>query len=133
MEDKREKISKLALEVLQLSRNTLLVNLRFLDSALSMLRYHRMGEGTQMTDGKVLLYNPRCILKDFQYEKETCTRNYLHSVMHCIYRHMFCEPTVDHQVWDLACDIAVENVHIGDSLMTLCYEIRVREEESQKQ
>ena len=34
---------------------------------------------------------------------------------------------------DLAPDIAVENVHIGDSLMTLCYEIRVREEESQKQ
>jgi redox-sensing transcriptional repressor len=34
---------------------------------------------------------------------------------------------------DLAPEIAVENVHIGDSLMTLCYEIRVREEESQKQ
>ena len=25
--------------------------------------------------------------------------------------------------------IVVENVHIGDSLMTLCYELRVREEE----
>lgn len=108
--EKEKKQDGLAREILAFSRNTLLVNLRFLDSALSMLRYFRMGEGTQMTDGKVLLYNPRCILKDFQYEKETCTRNYLHSVMHCIYRHMFCEPTVDHQVWDLACDIAVENV-----------------------
>ena len=33
---------------------------------------------------------------------------------------------------DLDPDIVVENVHIGDSLMTLCYEIRVREEENQK-
>lgn len=33
---------------------------------------------------------------------------------------------------DLFPDIVVENVHIGDSLMTLCYEIRVREEETQK-
>ncbi|MBO5354706.1 MAG: redox-sensing transcriptional repressor Rex [Clostridia bacterium] len=33
---------------------------------------------------------------------------------------------------ELAPDTVVENVHIGDSLMTLCYEIRVREEENQK-
>lgn len=31
---------------------------------------------------------------------------------------------------DLDPGIVVENVHIGDSLMTLCYELRVREEES---
>ena len=108
--EKEKKQDELAREILAFSRNTLLVNLRFLDSALSMLHLHRMGEGTQMTDGSALLYNPLSVLKDFKYEKETCTRNYLHSVMHCIYRHMFCEPTVDHQTWDLACDIAVENV-----------------------
>lgn len=108
--EKEKKQDGLAREILAFSRNTLLVNLRFLDSALSMLHWHRMGEGTLMTDGKALLYHPLHILEEFKYEKETCTRNYLHSVMHCIYRHMFCSPTLDHQVWDLACDIAVENV-----------------------
>ena len=108
--EKEKKQDGLAREILAFSRNTLLVNLRFLDSALSMLCLDRMGEGTMMTDGKALLYHPLHILEEFKYEKETCTRNYLHSVMHCIFRHMFCSPTLDHQVWDLACDIAVENV-----------------------
>ena len=53
--EKEKKQDGLAREILAFSRNTLLVNLRFLDSALSMLHLHRMGEGTQMTDGSVLL------------------------------------------------------------------------------
>ena len=35
MDEKAEKLNKLAKEMLILSRNTLLVNLRFLDAALS--------------------------------------------------------------------------------------------------
>ena len=38
--------------------------------------------------------------------------------------------TTDKELDDLDPGIVVENVHIGDSLMTLCYELRVREEES---
>ncbi len=108
--EKEKKQDALAREILTYSRNTLLVNLRFLDSALSMFHWHRMEESTLMTDGEHLLYNPAHILEDFKYQKEICIRDYLHLVMHCIYRHMFCEPTLDHQIWDLATDIAVENV-----------------------
>ncbi len=107
--EKEKKQDALAREILGLSRNTLLVNLRFLDAALSALELRRMEKGTVMTDGQNLLYYPAHILKEFQYEKQTCTRNLLHSVLHCVYRHMFCSPSLDHQVWDLACDLAVEN------------------------
>lgn len=111
MEAKRlTKAEKLALEVLILSRNTLLVNLRFLDAALSQFEMKPIEESSMMTDGHFLLYNTKHILSNFKHQKETVVRDYLHIVMHCVYRHMFMDPTLDRPLWDLATDIAVENV-----------------------
>jgi predicted metal-dependent peptidase len=110
--DKKQlnKAEKLAEDVLVYSRNTLLVNLRFLDMALSQFEMFPCEEYSLMTDGKYLLYNPKRVLKDFRLKKEISVRAYLHIVMHCVYRHMFMSPTLDRPLWDLACDIAVENV-----------------------
>lgn len=111
MNDKRtEKLNKLALDVLRLSRNTLLVNLRFLDSALSRFEYIPTEKSTLLTDGEHLLYSPEHVLKRYKHEKERPVRDYLHVVFHCIYRHMFMDPSLDRPLWDLACDIAVENI-----------------------
>ena len=104
------KAEKLALEVLILSRNTLLVNLRFLDAALSQFEMKPVNESSMLTDGHFLLYNPKHVLSNFKHQKETVVRDYLHIVMHCVYRHMFMDPTLDRPLWDLATDIAVENV-----------------------
>ena len=103
-------IQKLAEEVLVLSRNTLRVNLRFLDAALSRFKMIPIEEFSLLTDGYYLLYNPKYVLTNFKEQKETITRDYLHIVLHCIYRHMFIDPTLDRPLWDLACDIAVENM-----------------------
>lgn len=111
MEEKQlNKAEKLAEEVLILSRNTLLVNLRFLDAALSQFKMESIEESSMMTDGHFLLYNTKHILSNFKHQKETVVRDYLHIVMHCVYRHMFMDPTLDRPLWDLATDIAVENV-----------------------
>lgn len=110
MTEKQEKQDQLARDVLILSRNTLLVNLRFLDMALSRFAYHRITENTLLTDGEYLLYNPKHILRCYQSAKEIPVRDYLHIVMHCVFRHMFMDPTLNRAYWDLACDIAVENV-----------------------
>jgi predicted metal-dependent peptidase len=105
-----EKLNKLALDVLHLSRNTLLVNLRFLDMALSRFEYVPYNESTYFTDGEYLIYNPQHILKSYKNEKDAPVRDYLHIVMHCVFRHMFITPSLNRPLWDLACDIAVENV-----------------------
>ena len=111
MEEKKlTKAEKLAEEVLVLSRNTLLVNLRFLDAALSQFEMHPIEESSMLTDGHFLLYNPKRVLSMFKVQKEIVARDYLHIVMHCVYRHMFMAPSLDRPLWDLACDIAVENV-----------------------
>ena len=110
MTEKQEKLNQLAKDVLHLSRNTLLVNLRFLDMALSQFTYHEIEDNTLLTDGKYLLYDPKHILRCYKSAKEIPVRDYLHMVMHCVFRHMFMDPTLNRVYWDLACDIAVENM-----------------------
>lgn len=110
MSEKAEKLKRLAKDVLILSRNTLLVNLRFLDAALSQFEFFPIEESTLLTDGKHILYNPRHILQSYKTAKEIPVRDYLHMVMHCVFRHMYMDPTLNRSYWDLACDMAVENV-----------------------
>ena len=108
--EKTEKLNKLAKDVLILSRNTLLVNLRFLDAALSQFELFPIEESTLLTDGKRILYNPKHILENYKTAKEIPVRDYLHMVMHCVFKHMYMDPSLNRPYWDLACDIAVENV-----------------------
>lgn len=115
MTEKWQKLESLAREVLILSRNTLMVNLRFLDAALSRLEYFSIPEETEqeesiMTDGKYILYDPRYVLNGYRMEKEIPVRNYLHMVLHCVFCHMYMDPNLNRPYWDLACDIATENI-----------------------
>ena len=98
---------KLANEILDLSRNKLLVNLRFMDVALS---YHtRIScEGSFATDGKNLFYDPRFILRSYKSSQEEMVRMYLHMILHCVFQHPFVGISVDERLWSLACDMAVE-------------------------
>ena len=110
MAERQEKLNKLARDVLILSRNTLLVNLRFLDAALSQFELIPIEKSTLLTDGKHILYNPKHILENYKTAKEIPVRDYLHMVMHCVFKHMYMDPSLNRPYWDLACDIAVENV-----------------------
>ncbi len=104
-----KELDGLAREVLVLSRNTLLVNLRFLDAALSEFSYVLFPTESLGTDGRYLFYNPVQVLRRYREEKEIPVRDYLHLVMHSIFRHMYGAAGLDHEMWDLAADIAVEN------------------------
>ena len=108
MIEREQKLDSLARDVLRLSRNTLLVNLRFLDAALSRFELMPSFETSFATDGHFLLYNARYVLKRYKEEKEASVRDYLHIVLHCVFRHMYVHTLVDQTCWDLASDIAVE-------------------------
>ena len=105
------KIDELGQEVLTLSRNTLLVNLRFLDAALSQFEPEpRPGDGDAVaTDGQRLYYDAKEVLRAYREEHGAPPRAYLHLILHCVFRHMFGEKHAQLDVWGLACDIAVEN------------------------
>ena len=106
----------LAREVLTYARNVLLVNLRFMDSAVSRLVFTPYPNDTIGTDAEHLFYSPLCVLKAYKAEQNRPVRAYLHSLLHCVFRHMFVGPNIDRPLWDLACDIAVENAIIGMDL-----------------
>ncbi len=103
-----ERKDKLAQDILRLSRNTLLVNLRFLDMALSSLEHIPAGDSLAV-DGEHIFYEPMWVLKRYSNERNAVTRDYLHMVFHCVFHHAFVNTLVDTEMWDTACDIAAEN------------------------
>lgn len=107
----KQRKEQLAREILNLSRNTLLVNLRFLDAALcKFVQTPVQITDTIATDGQNLYYNTGCILERYRQSREVLVRDYLHVTLHCIFHHPFIHTLVDMELWDLSCDIAVENI-----------------------
>ncbi len=106
---RHEELNRLAEEVLDVARNRLLVNLRYMDTALSF-HERRACRGSFTTDGRVLCYDPEFVLRTYRASKEQLTRMYLHAVLHCVFVHTFTGADMDRRRWDLACDIAVESV-----------------------
>lgn len=115
-----EQLLKLSRDTLLLSRNTLLVHLRFMDRALSMLALHPCPDGIEpktgmyiggglAVTGRVIFYDPVWVLMRYRGEKEAIVRDYLHMVFHCVFHHAFVGTLIDQPRWDLACDIAVES------------------------
>ena len=101
-------------DILQNSRNQLYLNMRFLDCALAGLAFqgdmsvHPLG-----TDGSILYYQPEELMELFRKSRERTNRAYLHSLLHCIFLHVFPEEKVDQQYWNLACDVTVETIIDG--------------------
>lgn len=112
MNNKQQKISSLARDILNMSRNQILVNLRFLDSALGRLELREVHNADIdfAVDGKFVYYDPMRILKSYKFDRWSTVRDYLHVLFHCIFSHMFVEPAINRELWNLACDIVVENV-----------------------
>ena len=102
-------ISKAANDVMTLARSMLIVRFRFLDIALSRLEAVPLDGAALSTDGTRLIYGPRHVLRSFKSDHEKPARDYLHVLLHCIFSHMFIGNLTDPDLWDLACDVAVES------------------------
>lgn len=107
----KQKAEKISAEILQMAKNKLLVNLRFLDVALSRLTPTPAEDLTTCcaTDGRAFIYSPKHIITTFKLEEDLTTRTFLHVVFHCVFKHMFVNSLVNKDLWDIACDIAVES------------------------
>ena len=106
-----DRMKELAESVLRLSRSQLVVNLRYLDTAIHSLNARPTDVmKTIGTNGRAVYYSPRCILSIYKQNQNFPARKYLHCVFHCVFRHFFVNPQIDRRIWNLACDLAVENV-----------------------
>lgn len=116
----------LAQDILKLSTNMLHVRLRFLDLALGELRPESVPNYTLGTDGHTFYYGPKHILQRYKASQGGIARDLLHLLMHCILQHMYVG-LVEINLWNLACDMAVEN-----SVMEL-YALSPSQEDGAKQ
>lgn len=109
-QEQLNKIKKLSAHIMKLASDSIVVNMRFLDMAVSALTGEaRMGMGGAATDGSKLYYDPVWLLKHYEKEPAFAVRMYLHMLFHCIFYHSYQYGKLDTAVWDLAADLAVEN------------------------
>ena len=110
-----QKFDSIGKQILTGSRNELYLNMRFLDLALSSLKYvmntNIYGLGT---DGFNLYFDPQYLVDLYRLDRIRINRAYLHNVFHCVFRHLLKQGRREKRLWDLSCDIAAE--HIMDGL-----------------
>ena len=118
-----DKISALAAQILRLSHDDILIHLRFFDTALAGLPLQEKPNiGCFATDGEKCYYDPVFILQKYREQPEYITRCYLHLLLHCIFMHGFQYNKLETENWDLAADIAVENVILDMKLPGIALE-----------
>lgn len=113
-------LSQIGLEILYAARNELYMSLPYLDVALCALEV-RPGGGVTLslaTDGEALYYDGAFLSERYLRSPVYINRAYLHVILHCMLRHLHKKRGKVPQLWDLACDAAVES--ILDSLEYRC-------------
>ena len=111
----KKDLTAIGLEILDSARSELYLNLPYLDAALCALSFES-GEGKTIftaTDGEHLYYDGNYLAERFLRSRTLVNRIYLHSILHCMLRHLGKKRGKDPELWDLSCDIAVESILDG--------------------
>lgn len=110
----------IGMDILRSARNELYLNMRFLDVALSSLSFLPEQQiRVTGTDGSLLYFQPDGVAELFRKGRIAVNRQYLHSIMHCLFSHLWTRKDRDTEYWNLACDIAAEYVIDGLYLKAL--------------
>lgn len=108
--DRQLQMRKIADEIMGLAHDGILINMRFLDVALSRLNVEcREQMGAHLFDGMALYYDPALLLQQYRNAPHYAARLYLHTLLHGIFSHALSADKLNRTYWDLATDIAVEH------------------------
>lgn len=115
MSEKKKTREEIGLEILRSAQSELYLNFPYLDAALSNLVFQPGGGVTlaMATDGEILFYDPDYLSERFLRGAVNINRAYLHTILHCLLRHLAKKRGRDPELWDLSCDIAVESILDG--------------------
>lgn len=109
---RRAEEDRLGADIIDECRVQLMMKFRFLDLALWRMELSPMRVDSRYplaTDGKKVHFDSLRVIGRFQGSFEESVRDYLHLIMHCIFRHPYNEEHGNKEAWSLACDIVVEN------------------------
>lgn len=109
--DNKEQIEALADKLLRLARDTITVRFRFFDTAIARIKIeYRYGIGGISSNGNLIYINPAYLLKTYMEEPGIAVRIYMHVLLHLVFMHQLQYDKLDEASWNLAADIAVENI-----------------------
>lgn len=117
-------LSSVGQEILLSGRTELCMAMPYLSGPLCALIF-TPGDGTTptaATDGVELYYSGAFLADGFLRSRSFSARLNLHMVLHCLFRHLNKRRGRDPELWDLACDAAVES--ILDALPYPCLTLR---------
>lgn len=115
-------LADIGMEILSGARNELYLNMRFLDVALSVLVFTPdSGISLAGTDGQQLYFQPESLARLYKRGRERINRLYLHSLIHCLFGHLYHKKDREPELWNLACDMAAE--YVIDDLYMKCVHV----------
>lgn len=109
---RRAEEDRLGADIIEECRVQLMLKFRFLDLALWRMSLSSMRVDARYplaTDGGKVYYDSLRVIGRFQESFEESVRDYLHLIMHCVFRHPFNEEHGNREAWSLTCDIIAEN------------------------
>ena len=112
MSEQNNQLDTVGMDILLASRNELYMNLPYLDVVLCGLEFQPNKEMTLSlaTDGRTLYYNSGFLAERYLRGRVLCNRAYFHVLLHCMLRHLVKKYDKVPELWDLACDVAVESI-----------------------
>ena len=119
---------RVCFQVLQTCRAELCDCFPYLDSAFACLTWELQEEPGFRVDGKKLSFGIQDLLSLYSRNPATVQRGYLHMLLHCLFVHLFRPGDADPRLWDLACDMAVEQLIHQEAQLRLRQDNPVREE-----
>lgn len=116
--EKEEKAQQLAEKVMKSVQQEMISYMPYLNRAILQMPvyFYTPKEGVVEaavsfgTDGENFYALASIVMQMFEQGENQVIRLYLHSIMHCLFTHMFTYERLNTQDWDLAADMAVENV-----------------------
>ena len=112
-DDAIEKVNKVSFEIMEQVRLTLMMTFRFFDVALWHMNFEpQLLDASIATDAKRVYFNPLDVTFNYKQDPNICMRDYLHSILHCIFRQPLDDAHAHYDMWNLACDICIEAIAI---------------------
>ena len=99
-------------DILFAARNELYMSMPYMDVALCSLRFEDNAQVTASlaTEGETLYFSPSYVAERYLRGRSAINRTYLHVILHCMLRHPWKKKGHVPELWDLACDAAVESI-----------------------
>lgn len=102
---------ELARQVIELARGLVISDNHFLAAATGLLELRATELARPLaTDGEALLFDARRLLAAYAARGEAPSRDYVHTLVHCLLLHPFVDASVEARSWDLAADVVAEGL-----------------------